>query len=56
LPSIPGTVPSLRALPAGCRFHPRCKLARVDCSRVVPPLLAVGPERQVRCPYFEELE
>ncbi len=28
--SIPGTVPAATAMPAGCRFHPRCKLALPD--------------------------
>jgi oligopeptide/dipeptide ABC transporter ATP-binding protein len=37
--SVPGTVPDLRAPPAGCRFHPRCPLAAGRCLTETPPLL-----------------
>jgi oligopeptide/dipeptide ABC transporter ATP-binding protein len=42
--SVPGTVPDLRAPPAGCRFHPRCPLAAGRCLTDVPPLMARGLE------------
>jgi oligopeptide/dipeptide ABC transporter ATP-binding protein len=32
LRAIPGSVPQLNALPAGCRFHPRCPKAQAECS------------------------
>jgi len=32
LSQIPGAMPSLDALPAGCRFHPRCPAALPICS------------------------
>jgi oligopeptide/dipeptide ABC transporter ATP-binding protein len=51
LSSIPGSVPNLGAFPSGCRFHPRCPKARVDCSEKAPALLEVEPQRWVRCPY-----
>src|SRR5438477_7681645 len=31
LTSIAGNVPQLNALPSGCRFHPRCPKAQLDC-------------------------
>jgi len=42
LASIAGSVPNLSRPPTGCRFHPRCSIARPKC-RVPPgpPLLAV---------------
>lgn len=40
LQSIPGSVPSLARLPAGCAFHPRCTLARPNCSVDPGPPLA----------------
>ena len=33
LSAIPGRVPPLDAMPAGCRFAPRCPLARAGCER-----------------------
>ncbi len=36
---IPGSIPSLRAPPAGCRFHPRCPLAMPVCRAEAPALL-----------------
>jgi oligopeptide transport system ATP-binding protein len=49
LPTIPGTPPSLRAIPSGCAFRPRCPIAIDDCASVVPPLLTVGPGRDAAC-------
>ena len=37
LTTIPGQVPSLSALPAGCAFAARCAVARPTCSAVAPP-------------------
>jgi oligopeptide/dipeptide ABC transporter ATP-binding protein len=50
---IPGNVPNLIDLPAGCRFAPRCT-ARVEHNNVLaekfhPELQPVGPEHEVRC-------
>ncbi|MBC7370024.1 MAG: ABC transporter ATP-binding protein [Bdellovibrionaceae bacterium] len=36
--AIPGTVPSLRARPSGCQFHPRCERATQVCKDIDPPL------------------
>jgi oligopeptide/dipeptide ABC transporter ATP-binding protein len=33
LSAIPGRVPPLDAMPTGCRFAPRCPLARTGCGR-----------------------
>jgi len=53
LMAIPGSVPNLDDIPAGCRFHPRCFKAQPDCSNKVPELVEVEPNRWVRCPYWE---
>lgn len=37
LPAIPGDVPDLAALPAGCVFCPRCDLAEKRCRASRPP-------------------
>jgi len=36
LRTIPGVVPSLRDLPAGCKFAPRCEMARQICHTHEP--------------------
>jgi peptide/nickel transport system ATP-binding protein len=48
LRTIPGRVPSLRDLPAGCKFAPRCELARDICHDVEPEYWRVGGQ-QVLC-------
>jgi len=35
---IAGSIPSLRAPPPGCRFHPRCPLAMPVCREQAPAL------------------
>jgi len=48
LAAIPGRVPPLDAMPPGCRFAPRCPLARSGCE--APQRLApVGDGHAVRC-------
>jgi oligopeptide/dipeptide ABC transporter ATP-binding protein len=53
LETIPGTVPNAARLPAGCKFHPRCPIARPDCARDPEPSLL---EARVRCPYWNKPE
>jgi peptide/nickel transport system ATP-binding protein/oligopeptide transport system ATP-binding protein len=52
LTAIPGQVPHPGAFPPGCRFAPRCPLAKPECSEKIPELLAVEPARHVRCPFW----
>ena len=52
LTAIPGTVPCLEALPAGCRFHPRCPKAQPECAGNAPALVEVERGRWVRCPLW----
>src|SRR5262249_39251459 len=47
LEAIPGVVPSLIALPPGCRFAPRCAFATPACTEAVPELRAVEPGHKV---------
>ena len=49
LEPIPGTVPSLTALPPGCAFEPRCPLRVAECTAAMPELSAAGPEHRARC-------
>lgn len=38
LPTIPGSVPPLNRMPAGCPFHPRCPHALPRCAEAMPPV------------------
>jgi peptide/nickel transport system ATP-binding protein len=49
LATIPGRVPELADLPAGCPFAERCALVVDDCRRVLPPAVAVAPGHAARC-------
>ena len=49
LEPIPGTVPSLTALPSGCAFEPRCSLRRTECATAMPELRNAGPQHRARC-------
>jgi oligopeptide/dipeptide ABC transporter ATP-binding protein len=46
---IPGTVPSLEALPHGCAFAPRCSQHVADCDAAVPDFHPVSPDHRARC-------
>ncbi len=52
---IPGTVPSLAAMPPGCAFAPRCPKADAICERPVA-LKPVAPRHQVACWHHPALE
>ena len=54
LATIAGAVPRLGAFPSGCRFHPRCPIARPECSQSPPALVEVEPGRRVRCPFWNQ--
>ena len=49
LEGIDGAVPPLGRRPAGCRFHPRCALARDVCRAREPEWTAAGAGRAVAC-------
>ena len=49
LENIPGMVPDLKHVPAGCRFCERCRYATERCRREKPELTEVAPGHQVRC-------
>jgi oligopeptide/dipeptide ABC transporter ATP-binding protein len=46
---IPGSVPSLRNLPPGCRFAGRCPYVMDICRTEEPGLLRLSPTRTARC-------
>ncbi|MCW5710170.1 ABC transporter ATP-binding protein [Shinella sp.] len=55
LPAIPGMVPSLADLPAGCAFAPRCAFARDACRQAMPALSPVNDHHGSRCIRWQEI-
>lgn len=60
LDTIPGTVPNLVDLPAGCRFAPRCRV-RIEmnltrCLDENPPMFDIGQNHKARCWVYDETE
>jgi oligopeptide/dipeptide ABC transporter ATP-binding protein len=49
LGAIPGVMPGLKALPRGCRFHPRCGVAEARCATEEPALRPAGPDQVAAC-------
>jgi oligopeptide/dipeptide ABC transporter ATP-binding protein len=47
--AIPGAPPSLKRLPAGCAFAPRCAYAIADCWSAPPPIRDTATHHWSRC-------
>ncbi|MBK7462856.1 MAG: ABC transporter ATP-binding protein [Betaproteobacteria bacterium] len=54
LTTIPGQVPPLSAMPAGCRFADRCAHVMPICRTVSPDWREVGTGHEVRCHWTGE--
>lgn len=54
LQTIPGAPPDLTAIPPGCAFAPRCRLAQDACLQAVPAPVALAPGHLARCLRTEE--
>jgi peptide/nickel transport system ATP-binding protein len=53
LSEIPGMVPSLMDMPAGCAFAPRCALASDRCRAAFPPFETKAPGHAAACWHSE---
>ena len=51
---IPGTVPDIHDLPAGCKFVTRCPHRFEPCQDIEPPLLEISPGHLVRCHLYPD--
>jgi peptide/nickel transport system ATP-binding protein len=49
LTAIPGVPPNLKNPPPGCRFAPRCRYARIECTAMTMPLRITDGDRSYRC-------
>ena len=54
LDTIAGQVPSLTAMPGGCRFAARCPQAWERCRRESPDWTTLGESHRVRCHWVAE--
>jgi len=51
LETLQGDVPSPVAIPAGCRFRPRCSYATDKCADLHPPMVEIEKDHWVECHY-----
>ncbi|MGC1375165.1 MAG: ABC transporter ATP-binding protein [Anaerolineales bacterium] len=54
-PMPAGEIPSAINPPSGCRFHPRCPIARENCSIEEPLLREIRPGHFSACHYADDL-
>ena len=52
LKPIKGLMPDPRNLPTGCPFHPRCDMAKPECSEKIPSDVKINENHTVRCLLF----
>lgn len=53
-PMPAGEIPNAIAPPPGCRFHPRCTIAKPNCSVDIPELRELRSKHWVACHYAEQ--
>jgi len=49
LKPIPGMVPNMLKVPAGCAFHPRCSYVEDVCKQEIPELREIGEGHRIAC-------
>lgn len=52
---LKGETPSPTNIPSGCRFHPRCPIARDKCTKDEPQLTEIEKDQLVACHYPEKI-
>jgi peptide/nickel transport system ATP-binding protein len=56
LTTLPGEPPDLLNPPSGCRFHPRCPRATIQCKQETPPFIEHSPGHYAACWHPMEVE
>ena len=56
LKPIMGLMPDPVDLPPGCPFHPRCEMAKPECSQDIPPNVEISEKHSVRCLLYGEVQ
>lgn len=56
LMGIPGSPPSMVSPPAGCRFHPRCQVAKDKCRTLIPVESQLSSTHVAHCHLLTESE
>jgi len=51
-----GEIPNPIDPPSGCRFHPRCTIAKAICSQEEPALRELLPQHTVACHFAEQFK
>jgi peptide/nickel transport system ATP-binding protein len=51
--SLEGTPPNLANPPEGCRFHPRCPVAKELCKIEVPPMRDLRTGHRAACHFIQ---
>jgi len=54
LPAVP--IPHPIDPPSGCRFHPRCPIAKEICSQEEPLVRELLPQHVVACHFAEQFK
>jgi len=53
---IKGMVPSLKEIPKGCRFAPRCPFADAKCMNEKPELETLDDNKRIKCWHYQTIK
>ncbi len=52
---LSGEATEIKKIPSGCRFHPRCPLAKEICKREVPPVARLAENHWAACHFAADV-
>ncbi len=53
--NLKGEAASIKEIPGGCRFHPRCPMVQPKCEEEEPPFVTVDKDRESACHFSAQL-